>query len=179
MISTVKLIRLSAAPLLVMTAVSAAPIAASASASAAPNPACNGNHKYYITKKTGSEHINLVPRTSGSPGSELTITLTAGASATATFTGALQTEESAIIASAKETISASIALSLTASIAYGFKWKVPENYGKTGYLHVGAQRDIFSWKYGYNNPPKCHFLRVKSGRSHAPYNLPYTWHGSS
>jgi hypothetical protein len=175
MISTVRLIRLSAAPLLVMTAVSAAPIAASA----APNVPCNGNHKYYITKKTGSEHINLVPRSSGSPGTDLSITLTAGATATATFTGALQTEESAIIASAKETISASIALSLTASITYTFHWKVPANYGKTGYLHVGAQRDIFSWKYGYNDPPKCHFLRVKSGRSHAPYNLPYSWHGMS
>jgi hypothetical protein len=178
LISTVKLIRLSAAPLLAMTALAAAPTAASA-ASAAPNVACSTNHKYYLTKKTGSDRINMVPRSSGSPGTDLSITLTGGATVTATFTGALQTEESAIVASAKQTISASIALSLTASISYTFHWLVPKNYGKTGYLHVGARRDIFTWRYGYNNPPRCGFHAIRSGTSHAPYSLPYSWHGSS
>ncbi|MGO8958942.1 MAG: hypothetical protein ACLQFR_16460 [Streptosporangiaceae bacterium] len=167
-----KIIRLSAAPLLVAAALSAAPTAASAAA-------CSTNNKYYLTTKTGSDNVNVVPPSSGSPGTDLTISIQAGATVTATFTGALQTEESAIIASAKQTISASIALSLSASVTYTYHWTVPTNYGKTGYLHVGAQRDIFNWKYGYYSPPACGFVTTKSGTSHAPWNLPYSWHGSS
>lgn len=161
-----------------MTALAAAPTAAFA-ASATPKPACNGNHKYYITKKIRSDRYNTVPRSSGSPGTALSITLTRGTQVTATFTGAFKTEESAIVASAEQTISAAIAFSLSASRSYTYGWTVPANYHKTGYLHVGAQRDVFSWKYGYNDPPKCNFHKIKSGTSHAPYNLPYSWHGSS
>jgi hypothetical protein len=173
LISRARLIGLTAVPLLAAVSVVAVPTVASAAA-------CSTNNKYYLTSKTGSDNVNWIPPSSGSPGSKLQITMTVGATITATFTGALTTEESAIVASAKQTIQASIALALTASASYTYGWDVPTNYGKTGYLHVGAQRDIFNWKYGYYNPPACtSFTVIRHGTSHAPWNMPYTWHGSS
>jgi hypothetical protein len=175
-----RILRLVAAPLLAigLVAVFATPANAATGSGVHPLGSCSPSDYYYHTTKTGSDNHDMVPETSGQPDTDLSITLTAGLTVTATFTGALQTEESAIIASAKETISASIALSLTASVAYGYHWLVPSNYGKTGYLHVGAQRDKMSWNWGHDTST-CGFTVLKTGTSTAPWDLPYSWHGSS
>ncbi|MFC1419609.1 hypothetical protein [Streptacidiphilus cavernicola] len=102
------------------------------------------------------------------------ITLTAGASVTATISGSAAFKESMIIASAKETIGVSVAAGITASVAYSSTYAVPASW-KFGELHAGADEEYVHWQYGEYNG-NCTWMTSFSGTGYLPYHVPTFWH---
>jgi hypothetical protein len=133
-----------------------------------------GTQSSYQFSTPKSHHIGLVPPSSAPGGHTLSITLTAGSSITGTISGAAQTEESIIVAKAKETFSVSFALSMSVSVSYSDSWKVPTSWRK-GYLHAGADRDTMNWNYGHYGAG-CKWVIVRKGVAKLPYEMPAFWH---
>ncbi|MEU2778452.1 hypothetical protein ABZ646_37640 [Streptomyces sp. NPDC007162] len=144
-----------------------------AAAPATVHPNNCGTESSYEFSSPKSARIGMVPPSSAPGGHTLSITLTAGTSVTGTITGSLQTEESAIVASAKQTVGVSFALTMTASVSYGDTWKVPASWRK-GYLHAGADRDTMNWNYGHYGAG-CKWVIVRKGVAKLPYHIPAFW----
>ncbi len=157
---------------IVLSLLASSAVAASAAVSAPALAGCAPDAAYSVTNAVYN-HKDMVSYSSAPGGHTLSITITAGLSVTATFSGALQTEESIIIASAKETWGLSFALTLSASIAYSDSWTVPSTWAH-GQLHAGADRKSFHWSYGHF-APTCSWVVVRSGTSIAPYHVPAFW----
>ena len=66
---------------------------------------------------------------------------------TASVGGSVEADASAIVASAKASINASVAFTLSASVSYGDSWTVPSSWA-WGDLHAGATSQNFNWQYG-------------------------------
>lgn len=146
---------------------------AQAAVPATVHPMNCGTASSYQFGSPKSSRIGMVPPSSAPGGHTLGISLTAGTSITGTISGSLQTEESAIVASAKQTVTASIALTMTASVTYSDSWKVPSSWRK-GYLHAGADRDTVSWNYGHYGAG-CKWVIVRKGTAKLPYHIPAFW----
>lgn len=127
----------------------------------------------YTWSSTSSNKIDLVPYSTAPGGHTLSITLTAGASISIQIGGSLETSQSILIASAKESINASITGTLTASVSYGDSWTVPSN-ASYGELHAGANRYYSHWSYGHYSP-SCTWVVTSTGTANMPWHLPAFW----
>lgn len=127
----------------------------------------------YSVSNAVHNYKDLVPYVSAPGGHTLSITISAGASVSATFSGALEVDESAIIASAKQTFGVAFSMTLSAGISYADQWKVPSTW-KSGQLHAGADRKSFKWKYE-TLEPTCTWYVYRSGTSNSPYHIPAFW----
>ncbi|MDI5966184.1 hypothetical protein [Streptantibioticus silvisoli] len=134
---------------------------------------CVSDAGYDITSHS-HHYKDMVPSAEGEGGQSLTITLTAGLSVSASITGSAAFSESAIIASAKETIGLTFTGTLSASVSYGSTWAVPSS-DSVGYLHAGADEQYVHWNYGQYNGA-CTWVVSKSGTGYLPYHLPTFWH---
>jgi hypothetical protein len=127
----------------------------------------------YSWSNTSSNKFDMVPYATAPGGHTLSITLTAGASVSITIGGSLETSQSVLIASAKESINASITGTLTASVSYSDSWTVPSG-ASYGELHAGAKRYFSHWSYGHDTPA-CTWLVTSTGNANMPWQLPAFW----
>ncbi|BBH16317.1 hypothetical protein Back2_06040 [Nocardioides baekrokdamisoli] len=123
----------------------------------------NGSHNYK----------DLVPYVSAPGGHTLSITISAGISVSATVSGDISFDESAILFSAHQSLGVSVSASLSAGITYGDSWTVPATWTR-GQLHAGADRESFTWQY-LELQPTCKERVVGSGTANAPYHIPAFW----
>jgi hypothetical protein len=121
----------------------------------------------------GESHLQGPPYSQGGPGQRLSIELTAGMAVSAILTGAASADLSAIVAGARTEVSASLGVTLTASLTYGDSWTVPSDV-QEGYLAVGAASELMHWSYGEYNGA-CKWVVTESGSLNAPYHLPAFW----
>jgi hypothetical protein len=160
------------ARLLVLSVAASSAVAAGEAYSASAGAMCAPDAGYSVSNAVHN-YKDLVPYASAPGGHTLSITITAGASVSATFSGSVEGGASAIIASAKAQWGLSFALTLTASVAYSDSWTVPSTWS-SGQLHAGADRKSFKWTYGSFNGA-CQWIVSRSGTSNAPYHLPAFW----
>ena len=156
-----------------LTLVAAGATSAQATTSPTTHRDCGTESTYSVTY-VKDDRIGMVPPASAPGGHNLSLTLTAGASVTGTITGSAQFEQRIIIARAKETVSVSIAGTLTASIAYSDSWRVPTSWRK-GFLHAGADRKVTNWEFGHYGP-NCKWITTRKGVAKLPYHIPAFWH---
>ena len=124
-----------------------------------------------------ASHIAGVLYSQGPPGHTLTIQLTAGISVTASYTGTVSGGASILVASAQTQVSASLALSLSASVTYGDSWTVPLGV-QQGYLDAGASSDYMSWTKG-SYSGGCVWVVSARGTLNSPWHLPAFWSWTS
>lgn len=127
----------------------------------------------YETTGTGTYKYDMVPPAYRDPGQTLSISITAGLSVTGSIGGSVEGDESVIFATAKETVNASIAVSLTASVTYSASKTVPSGV-HWGEEHAGATQQRFSWDYGHLTSA-CHWVKDRTGTGHEPYHIPSFW----
>ncbi|WP_405950740.1 hypothetical protein OG588_35025 [Streptomyces prunicolor] len=159
------------AAMLALVAVGTTTAQAATSTTNRPNNCGTGSVYDFGTPK--SARIGMVPPSSAPGGHTLGITLTAGTSITGTISGTVSGEEGIIVAKAKESVTASIALTMTASVSYSDSWKVPASWRK-GYLHAGADRDTVNWSYGHYGA-NCKWVVTRHGVAKLPYHIPAFW----
>lgn len=136
---------------------------------------CPADPGYSFSAVTHTYH-DMVSSVEGTRDTTIGIALLRGRTVTGTVTGTVTTEESAIFASAKESVSLSLAKAITTSVTYSGTWKVPHST-KVGYLHAGADEKHMKWTYGsYNGACKYHVSR--HGTATFPYHVPTFWHTS-
>jgi hypothetical protein len=131
----------------------------------------------YSYKNLAASKLSAVPSIYGDPGVYISIALTAGASATATFSGTTQSGVSVVIANASVTFGISFSYSITASVTYTGAWTVPTTVAHHGWLGAGAYADQYNWSYGQF--VGCVWTVTHSGVVTSPYHLPYIWKGSN
>jgi hypothetical protein len=157
---------MAAATLLVTTLTTPARAAQEVPSACPPDAAFSyGNVSY--------SHIQGPPYSQGPAGHHLSIQITAGMTMTATATITGSGSVSAIVAGARVDVSASLAVSLTASVTYGDTWTVP-NGVKQGYLAAGAASRRMNWTHGQYNGA-CQWIVDGHGTLNAPYHLPAFW----
>ncbi|WP_127360588.1 hypothetical protein [Actinacidiphila soli] len=101
--------------LLALAAVGTTSAQAAAPATVHPNNCgTDSTHEFSAVK---SQRVGMVPPSSAPGGHALGITLAAGTSITGTVSGSVTGEAVIIVANAKETVSASLARSITASVS--------------------------------------------------------------
>jgi hypothetical protein len=127
----------------------------------------------YSWSRTSSNKADMVPYATAPGGHTLSITITVGASISASIGGQLETDESVLIASAKESINAQISATLTASVSYSDSWKVPDD-ASYGELHAGANQYFSHWSYGHYTPA-CTWVVTSSGNANMPWHIPAFW----
>lgn len=137
---------------------------------------CPADPGFDFSSKTAT-HLSAVPSIYGDPGVYISISLTAGASATATLSVAVTGGVSAVIASASATYGISFAVSITASVPYGGAWTVPTTAPHHGWLGAGAYSDNLAWAYGHYSGASCTWVVTTRGTTNGPYLLPYIWKG--
>jgi len=129
----------------------------------------------YAYSGVTNQYVDIVPPASGSPGTPLTINLTAGLGITGTVGGQVSGDVNAIVAGAQASVNASLSLSWTASVTYsGGPWTVP-NGVHVGYLHAGGQRESMTWQYG-SYTGACRWVVSRSGTARLPWQAPAFWH---
>lgn len=148
----------------------------SAQAATAAPRGCAPDPDFSYTNVSYS-HIQGPPYTQGGPGHHLSIALSAGMTVTATATGTVSIGLSAIVAGAKADVSASLAVSFTASVTYTDSWTVPSNVTQ-GFLAAGASSRVMRWSHGRYNGA-CAWIVDGSGTLNAPYHLPAFWSWTS
>ncbi len=110
----------------------------------------------------------------GQPGISVSIAITHGKSVNGTIGSALSGEASAIVASAKAEVNASIALTKTASVTYTGSVTIPKTWKNGGYLHVGGYTKKMTWYYA-NSTPTCGEHINRSGPANLPTSIPAYW----
>ena len=168
--------RRSTALVAAVVAVVSLGLAPAASASTARPNACPADPAFSFSG-VRSSHIAAVPYSQGPGGHLLSIQLSAGISATATFTGTVAGGASILVASADTQVSASLAVSVTANVTYGDSWTVPAGVSQ-GYLDAGASSDYMNWSKGSYNGA-CAWVVSASGTLNSPYHLPAFWSWTS
>lgn len=111
----------------------------------------------------------------GDSGVTLSLSVAKGHTWTGTFTYSGQLEESMIIASAKETYSASISYAKTTTVTLGGSWKVPKSQ-KSGWLALGSQGYSMKWKTTRTKGNCSGEETLGSGTAKLPAKSPYIKH---
>lgn len=108
----------------------------------------------------------------GPPGTPLTVSMTQGHSWSGTIGGSGEFDISAIVASAKATVSASLTYTTDASTTLKVgPWTVPTDQSRWGWVAIGSVQYTMPW-YEYTQLPRCTFEEVASGTASLPTNYP-------
>jgi hypothetical protein len=145
-------------------------LAGTSSTSLAHPEGCAPDRGYNYVAVT-NHYVDIVPPATESPGTPLTISLTAGLGVTGTVGGQVSGDVNAIVAGAQASVSASISPTWTASVTYGAgPWTVPTGV-HSGALHAGVQRKEMTWQSGSYNLG-CRWIVSRSGAAKLPWQAP-------
>lgn len=113
----------------------------------------------------------------GSPGTPLSVSMQRGTSWSGTVGGSGQFDISAIVASAKATVSGSITYTTdsSATLTVG-PWTVPTNQSRWGWVAIGSTQYRMNW-YKYVQLSTCAFEKLGSGIASLPTVYPAGNHG--
>lgn len=129
----------TAALLAVMT------VAPNSFAAVAKPMACPPDVSTTVTNARGAFVGDKSKTVYGDSGVTLSLSVAKGHTWTGTFTYSGTFEESAIIASAKETVGGSISYAKTTTVTLSGSWKVPASQ-RSGWLALGSQGYTMNWK---------------------------------
>lgn len=113
-------------------------------------------------------------RVYGAAGTTLTISAAAGTTWSGTIGGSGSVDESAIILSAVQTVSASISYSKTTTVSLGGSWTVPKG-DSSGWLALGSMGYSMKWSTGEYNG-NCTWRTLGSGTASLPAESPFIDH---
>lgn len=131
------------------------------------------SHVYYSTWGAHDNYRDMVSPAWG-PGITLSIALARGHTVTTTVGGSRSFSASAIVASAKATISASISYAVTSSVTYTGSGTIPSTWSRGGYLHAGAHR-YSCYRNEYESTPQCTDVVLGHGTTTSPSHIPSFW----
>lgn len=135
--------------------------------------ACPPNDSY-VSTKTGSANVDMVPSAWGGPGVTLSISIAKGTTVGSTFSSTAGVSVSGIIASAQASVSSSIEKSFTTTVSYSGTGTISSSWSGGGYLHAGAHAYKYSWKE-QEVTPQCGVTTLHSGTGRSPYHVPAFW----
>jgi hypothetical protein len=129
----------------------------------------------YETSSPSSRFVGDAAKTVyGASGVTLSLSVSSGTSWSGTLTGTISGDESGIMLSAQQSISASVTYSKTTTVSLGGSWTVPSNQS-SGWLALGSMGYHFNWAYVHENG-NCTVSTIRSGVATLPAQSPFIDH---